>query len=464
MQPDRLLIGALMSDKKWFMFVLLTIIVFAMGGGSRGDISSLSWLRGSCALIAATILWRANQNHLRSIERPLLLLCLLGGVMILQLVPLPPTWWATLPGRDAIADIDQLLGIGPLWRPLTLSPSATWNSFASLIVPLVVLLLWAQLSHESRNKIPLLIVIAGGISATLGIAQVVLGGPDALHFYAVTNRGEAVGLFSNRNHNGVFVAICLLICLTNLGKAETRKAMPTTIAWSLCGILLFAGAIVNGSRAGLLCTLLAVGLSLIFQIGSGRTRDRKQEQARATNMPLIGSVALIVVLFTVFVVADRSAAVDRMVGQDANSGLRWSSLPAVLELTWDNFPFGVGFGAFEWAYRTVEPGALLSPSYFNEAHNDWLQLFSEGGLPAVLILFLAIWFLMRGFFRKEWTGTKGAYRDSADLRQIWGILLIIAVASLVDYPIRTPIFMLIASWAIATLMEVPRGHADKIGR
>ncbi len=61
------------------------------------------------------------------------------------------------------------------------------------------------------------------------------------------------------------------------------------------------------------------------------------------------------------------------------------TLPVLFEMAKSHFVLGAGFGSFEWLYKMWEPDHLLMTSYFNQAHNDPIQLIIEGGLPAIAI-------------------------------------------------------------------------------
>ena len=119
------------------------------------------------------------------------------------------------------------------------------------------------------------------------------------------------------------------------------------------------------------------------------------------------------------------------------------------------FPAGSGFGGFDTIFRVHEPYALLKPTYFNHAHNDWLEILLDGGLPAALLLVVALGWWLRASIR--------VWRASADSNMLLGragsaALLLILIASAVDYPARTP--MMMAMIVLASLWlgwaEVPK--------
>ena len=102
----------------------------------------------------------------------------------------------------------------------------------------------------------------------------------------------------------------------------------------------------------------------------------------------------------------------------------------------DFAPWGSGLGSFEPAYWLYEPDHLLMPAYMNHAHDDWLEIVMTGGVPAALVALLAVvawggrtFALMRN---RSQAGTHVVSRLGLV------IILMLAVASLSDYPVRVP--------------------------
>ena len=82
----------------------------------------------------------------------------------------------------------------------------------------------------------------------------------------------------------------------------------------------------------------------------------------------------------------------------------------------DFLPTGIGFGAFDPAFRVFEPDSSLSPLYLNHAHNDLVELALTGGIAALLMfaLFLLMC-LKRGFrlfARGSGSSQEGKYRKA----------------------------------------------------
>ncbi len=91
-------------------------------------------------------------------------------------------------------------------------------------------------------------------------------------------------------------------------------------------------------------------------------------------------------------------------------------------------PLGVGYGTFLTAYPTYEHGDAVIDRYINHAHNDYLELVFEGGLPAlVLIAAFLILLLLRV-----------ARTIRLPLHRVASLAVcVLLVHSLVDYPLRT---------------------------
>jgi hypothetical protein len=197
------------SSPQWWAIVLLLVLVLALGGSARADVPQLMILRPASALLLGFGLMTLRREHLRS-HRPIWLLA--AGIVVLpalQLIPLPPGLWQQLPGRGLIVEIDQAAGLGPMWRPLSLTPLATLNALFACLVPLAALVLGIQLGDRNRARLLPAVVVLGGVTALVAIVQIVGGQPERLHLYPITNRESPVGLFANRNHQAVMLALLL---------------------------------------------------------------------------------------------------------------------------------------------------------------------------------------------------------------------------------------------------------------
>jgi O-antigen ligase len=161
-----------------------------------------------------------------------------------------------------------------------------------------------------------------------------------------------------------------------------------------------------------------------------------------------GLIAGIVAIVSVALSTDRAVAIGRAVNDDLSTEGRLAALPTMLRIIADHWMFGTGFGSFVPVFASYEPDALLKTSYFNNAHNDLIELAITGGVPALLVLlgFLIWW--ARASLR---TVAANRPRPWLALQRASALgILIFLLASLVDYPLRTPllgaVFTILCCW------------------
>jgi O-antigen ligase len=430
---------------------VFVVLVFLLGGGSRHDVPVLIILRPLAALFLAYALAGMSGEQWRLIRLPMLLLLTLALVIWWQLVPLPPSLWGSLPAREPVMEMGQALGMEGLWRPLSLSPAKTWNALFALLVPAAALALFAIQEPEGRRQIWTVALAMSLVSAFLGVLQITTG---SFYFHAFSPAGYATGLLANRNHQGVLLACMLLVTAWQFAAVRPRQRGAGVKGLLALAPLVFLVPVIflAGSRAGLICAgiglLLAMGL--IVQAPLVPQSFALSKRVKLSRSLVMGSIGLLFALLTaVVVVSSRALALDRLFDDGALENLRWQVLPTLLEMAHDLFVWGSGFGSFEYVYRIYEPVTLLGPKYLNNAHNDWLQFVIEGGLPAVLILLSAI-VVAAGHTFAAWRAEAGELRRRRLMAA--GVLLLLGVASVVDYPVRVPSVMMLAALAFATLL------------
>lgn len=434
---------------------IFCVIVFLFGGGSRADIPSLILLRPLAVLFAVYALAVMPAGRLAQIRLPLVLLGVLIGWMVLQLIPLPFQVWSTLPGREEIAELDAILGLGELSRPLSLSPAGTWNSLLALCVPLAALLLCVAVDKEDRWRILWVIFAIAMVSAILGVLQLVAPSGSPLYFYRITNADSAVGLFANRNHQAVFLSIGIIVAAQ-----LTAAYHKATGSWSLMALLPLAGIfflapviVAIGSRAGAISAAIAVvvAATMLRDTYLAKSPAGKAPAGKATKqitkLILIAGLGAIIALFAW---SSERTSLSRLGESGTDEDLRSQVLPTLFDMAWHNLAFGTGFGTFEQAYKVIEPNRLLSPSYLNHAHNDWLQWIIEGGLPAAIVLTVLL-LALANRLRASWGKAAKGSRVAAPAFPLIIILAIFMFASIVDYPLRTPSLAALAAVVIGLI-------------
>lgn len=412
---------------------LLAILLLA-GGASRADALGQAVVRGAswAALIAMLLLDKTPTATPARLVLYLLIATIL--IVALQLIPLPPALWQSLPGRAALAGAAPVAGIAQPWRPLTMAPWATINALSSLVVPLAVLLLARKLGNDEQARLRGLLLVLIALSALIGLLQ--FSGAGVENAFVNYTIGDVSGTMANRNHFALLMAIGCLIA--PVWAFSAHRAARWRAPFALALLLLFLLVILaSGSRAGLLVGVLATVIGIVLA-----RRGLKRELAGAPKWLFPALLILVAVLAIAAVAASilfgRAIAVDRAFVLEADQEMRARALPVVLDMVRAYFPTGAGFGSFDLSFRLHEPFDLLKPTYFNHAHDDLLELLIDGGLPAAILMLAAFcWWAISSV--RAWAGRGRAGQTQQRLGS--AILLIIFIASLFDYPARTPLIM-----------------------
>lgn len=436
----------------FILLVALLVILWVSGGSSRADVLGQVITRGSTwAILIVYILW-ARRPQFRQVA-PVAYFVLAATVLTaVQLIPLPPSIWTALPGRELLEQAATVSGQAQPWRPLSISPGATANALSALIVPIVTLLLMAALSLNDQWRIASILLGLIVASSLLGLVQFSGGRFD--HPFINDVAGMVSASFANRNHFALFAAIgCVLAPAWGFREeSKTRWKQPVAIAL----LLLFAMIILaSGSRMGALVGALGIGLGLL------NVRNKITSELRRLPRPVaITIVALVLALIATAIILSvtlgRALSFDRAVTLELSEDLRRRALPTVWAMTQYYFPFGSGLGTFDPVYRIHEPDQLLNTTYFNHAHNDLIEVVLDAGLAGLLLLGGAIvwWFWKSVSVWRSGSSTNLLRRLGS------AILFLILLASITDYPARTPMIMAVlviaAVWLNGTKVEVLR--------
>lgn len=436
-------------------FAAFVILLAGTGGASRYDALQIVPLRAGSALVFIVSLFFVR---IVDIKRNRVVGGLFGALFLLvgiQLIPLPPEVWRSLPTHAEIGELGAAVAADNVWRPVSLSPFRSWNALASLVVPAAALMIAIATGAPALLLLRTIFAL-GVLDALLGLLQVVTGEWSVFYLYEVTNRGSPVGLFANENHSAVFAA-CTILVATNLWlmARETRSYPWERFVYPTGYLLMLFTALVGGSRAGLLAAVAAIGISVALlvltprpskKVARGKRRAQWRWPDKHPRLALMIPVSVLAVVILVFLALDRIPAFDSLLSEDGFRDLRWSLLPVLGRMLDTHYLTGAGFGSFEQLYHVYEPTSLLMPQYINQAHNDVLQLAIEGGVLAGLLLGMAILWIGRCI---AMLASDGKTRSFA---LFWaGIFLIVVVASVVDYPLRTPLFQVVLIWFLVAL-------------
>ncbi len=448
-----------MSEVGWPLPIAI-VVAMMIGGASRPDVLSLLLLHPLSALLFVYAIFVHGRVAFH--RSPMLMIFAISTIILvaLHVVPLPPAVWSNLPGREIAVDVYRVAGMPLPWLPLSMSPVGAWNSLFSLLLPFGVLVLALSASGREQIRALRLVLIIGLISGGIGLLQI-LGSPNGvLYFYDITNNGSAVGLLANRNHQAVLLASLFPLLAMHVSLSDNSRGR-LQLHWviSIAAAAFIAPLIlVIGSRNGLF--LGVAGLVLAFWVFDRKvSRSAPKESTRFAKYAPWAVVGGLLLLSLTTVLLSRGEAFQRLVDLDASQDLRVQAFPTIWQIARDVFPWGSGFGSFDEVFRVYEPTALLSPSYLNHAHNDWLELAMTGGLPAILLVLWggAMFLLVLRQLVRPRSSTRGERSMLIAARCSAAILLLLALASVVEYPARTPSLAVLGVLCAATLAGIRKG-------
>jgi len=435
----------------------LVIASFLFGGGARDDILSLVILRplGALALIYALAGVRLEQ--VRQFRGPVLFVVALIGLILLHLIPLPPAVWSAFPGREILVEGDKLVGIEEPWRPLSMVPWRTWNAFYAMLLPTAAMLLAIRCRRDQRRALVPVVLACGFASVMFGMLQAIGGYRPSLYFYAITNFEYPVGLFANRNHQAAMIAGLLpLVAVYAHRMASAGGRVWLWLATAMGAIMLLV-LLITGSRAGIVLSLVSLAcVALTYPSGLKEGRARKM-----FFLALLALGALLVALLVATFL--QIGGLERLMNFDPQEESRLRSWPVIVDLIPKYFPFGAGIGSFAEVYMVDEPRELLGASYLNHAHSDPLEWALDGGLPAIL---LTLWAIAAWLNRTVAAVRKLPKHQSADRLPLAAsaAILILGLASLVDYPLRVPSLAVVAALAAVWMTESQKGREQRMDR
>lgn len=385
----------------------LALLAFApLAFGSVEAWSELVVVAGSCAIAAVWLLRlaffpeccasdRAAGGQIGAWSAGLLApFAAVLGVGVLQLLPLGALVDAVSPVG---AEIQRQAGLAAGSLTLSLARQETLRALAQFAgLGLLFLALLDGLHGRAEvRRLALTFVILGFAHALGGILWHYQSAGRA--YWASGSGGSSFGPYINRNHFACLMGMTVpfgigfLLSLGHRshgtveengpGAVPRSPASPSPAAERRSKRLLvgFAVAVMAGalglslSRGGIVSTLAALAV-LAAAVGARRlTRGHLWMAASA----VAGALA-----FTVWLVAqpllDRLGTIADAKSVAARTGV-WSD---TLHLAAD-FPFfGSGFGTLAEVYPRYQ--SVYAGQRVIHAHNDWLQLFAEGGLAGTL--------------------------------------------------------------------------------
>lgn len=422
-----------MSKARQAIAPLYLIASIALGGSAQGIFSNLLLQLAGIIILCWAWLSRTPVKDSHPARQLAWLAAAAVGLVLVQLIPLPPALWANLPGRQFVVDGFGLLGQPLPWMPLSLAPADTIATAMAFIPPLAMLALILRLGAFRDDWLVYGLLFVACISVAFGFLQIRGSGMDH-YFYPYNSWRTAAGLFANANHQAtlLLVSIPFLVALAARRWRQESKPNDRLLTALIAGgvvIVIAAGVAMNQSFALLIIGAPVLGAAALQLIPPGRVRLGRLA-AMLALLFLAGTAVL-----AIMVSAGTSTSNRVSVTMRADI---WSHSARALA---DHGLVGTGIGTFPKLYPQYEDPATIERTYINHAHNDYLEIALEAGIPGVILMLLfLVWWGARAF--AIWRSAEAAEMARAACIASAAILL----HSLVDYPLRTT--------AIATSMAM----------
>jgi hypothetical protein len=320
-----------------------------LGGSAQGI-----WANMVLQLLGLVILaWAAlalAKGPLLAPARQLLILAMIAvGLVAIQLVPLPATWWPHLAGRAPIADSYRILGMAVPPLPLSLTPYGSLNSLLGLIPPLALFCAIVRLQAYRPGWLATALLAGTVAGILLGALQVASSDYVASpwYLYPRSNFGLATGFFANANHMGILLVITLPFLAAFLGAARgANKQRNSAIIAMVAGLTLVivVGIFLNGSLA-------AYGLSLPVALTGALLVMPQRKSVRLGAMAL-AALLVVAAIGTIAVSTTRSDQISQ--GAATSVQTRQEMLVTTTRAIRDFMPWGSGLGSFRSVYQLYE--------------------------------------------------------------------------------------------------------------
>jgi hypothetical protein len=417
------------------------ILVFVTGGSSQQH----GWTDVAAQLFALPVLgagaWRLARLPASRV-RTLGIVAMAGVALLpwLQLLPLPDSLRMMSPARQALAHDLALAGISDASTAWTLTPEATLRS-ALFLLPALAIFVWT-LGSDTRTQRRLLMLCVALPIASLVLGFLQLGAPqDSLLNPYPQWAPSMAGTFANPNHQGTAMLIGLGICLAfavgAFGASDPETGKPRN-PWPaiIAGGTLLLGLPLTNSRAAVVIGVLMLAAA---PLGMAASALRRSGHGRVGVLALVGAAALAAI--------GLSAAMGWM-RVDEIEELRGIMRHAATLEGARQWPWGSGIGSFVPVFQQVLPESLMLHNYINAAHNDYAQVWMEGGIAGLLVAALcglALFVAVGGYLRGH----------AGERRLTWsallGIFALLAHAG-ADYALRTPALATVAALLAAVLI------------
>ncbi len=423
-----------------FLLVCVAIILSALAYGTVHYWALSLFFLGAVAVLTLWVVDSWNLGTVR-ISRNVLQLPLLG-MLLLGVVQLLPLRNPVTPGISA-----------PFVKSLSMDPYATR---LVLVQTLALFIYFAAtlVFTDTPKRLRLLvrtIIIFGFFLAIFGLTQSFTS-PNKLYWMREMAQSTPFGPFINRHHFAGYMELALALPLGLLFSGAIAK--EKRIIYLFAAGLMAVALIMTNSRGGIISMGAEILFIVVMGLGGRRSRHRSTSVKTGIRSAAVKAglaLGLVVALFIGVVALGGEDALNRVVGtvnsDDPTTG-RAHFWNVTLDIITNHPVIGTGLGAFGVVYTGYDSRNGLYR--LEQAHNDYLQVLSDGGIVGALIgLFFIVNLFRMGFNRRE---SRDEFRRGVATGAMAGCFAVL-VHSFFDFTLHTPsnalLFLILA--AVATM-------------
>jgi O-antigen ligase len=422
-----------------FLVICVAIVTSALAYGTVHYWALGLFNLGGLTLLVLWVLDAWRLGNLR-VSRNVLQLPLLGALVlgVIQLLPLGSA------GAGA-AITTGTLSFDPYSTRLVLV------QFATLLIYFAATLVFIDTPHRLHVMVRT-IMIFGFFLAIFGLTQSFTS-PTKVYWIRELNQSTAFGPFINRHHFAGYMELTIALPLGLLfaGAVDKEKRLLYGFIAALMGVAL----VMTASRGGIISLVAEV---IFFVIATGIFRKHSEERhRRSSRLKSVAAraglaAALLVSLFIGVLALGGEFSINRLIVDSVNTNDpttgRSHFWAVTLEIIKAHPFLGTGLGAFGVVYTRFDTRNGLFR--LEQAHNDYLQVLSDGGIigAALALAFVALLFY-KGFVRAR---SRDDFRRGVALASLGGCVAVL-VHSFFDFTLHTTsnalLFLVLA--ALATM-------------
>ncbi len=403
-----------MGGIRAFFFLLYAVVVAVMG------------------LFYAVGLYRGHVRPRLPLSAFAVPVILFGLVIVWLLVTLLPLGIAAAPEWAALSPL-----AADVAGRITIGPGATFDMLVRYLTYALFFILALQVAVEKQRAKTLFRVVYWGIAAhaLLALASLTYFGDVLLFLPKEAYVGDATGVFVNRNSFATFAAfgaimgVALIFGDDEDDSLRSRLSRPLIqLGFHVAPLALIGLALAfSHSRMGMFVAALGVGVVALIAV----FRSTGVRRILAGLLIVIGLVAGAVLANTGGILFERMATIDR------DADVRLAVYEQTLVLIAARPLTGYGGGTYEDAFRAVKADPISPDVTFDAAHDLYLELAAELGIPATIAVVLSVLLLA------------GTAAVAAVRRPNWmipaaaaAVVLAGGVHSLVDFSLQIPAIVL----------------------